>query len=63
VLRHFALYFDGTAHRIDNAVELDQQPITHRSHDPAPVRGDRRVDEVAPDGVQRRQSTLLVNPH
>jgi len=51
VLWHFILYFDGAAHRIDNAVELDQQAITHGSHNPASVRGDRRVDEIAPDGI------------
>jgi hypothetical protein len=25
--------------------------------------GDRRVEEIAPDGVERRQGALLVDPH
>src|SRR6266446_3730797 len=63
VLRHLALHLDCTAYRIDNAVELDQQTVAHGSHDAAPVRDDREINEIAPDGVQRRQGALLVYPH
>src|SRR5208282_221833 len=63
VLRHFALHFDRAGHGIDDAVELDQQAIAHAAHDAAFVRHDCRIEEIAPDGVERRQGTLLVDPH
>ena len=63
MFRHLGLHLDRAAHRIDDAVELDQQAVAHGSHDAPLVRDDRRVDEITPDGVERRQSALLVDPH
>jgi hypothetical protein len=35
VFRHRSFNFNGATHRVDDAVELDQQAIAHCSHDAA----------------------------
>src|SRR5262249_30254571 len=37
---HFALHLDRTTHRVDDAGEFDQEAVTCRLDDPAPVFGD-----------------------
>ena len=63
VLGHRALDRQRTAHRIDDAVEFDQQPVTHGAHDTALVLVDLGVDEIATDGLERGQCALFVDPH
>src|SRR5205823_9248039 len=61
--RHFPLDRDGAAYGIDNAVELDQQPVSHRAHDATPVLGDLWIDEILAHRSERRQGALLVDAH
>ncbi len=63
VSRHLALHLHCAAHRIDDAVELDQEPISHGAHDAPPVFGDGRVEEIAANPVQVRQGAFFVHPH
>ena len=63
MLRHPPLDRDRAAHGIDDAVKLDQQAIAHSPHDPAPMRGDLRIDKVPADASERRQGAFLVNSH
>src|SRR5262249_55288749 len=60
--RHLALHFDGAANRVDDAGELDQQPVTHGSDDAAAVFLDLRIDERAPQLLQPFERSLLVLP-
>ena len=43
-LGHAVLQFDRAAHGVDNATELDDQPVTGALDHAAVVEGDRRVD-------------------
>jgi hypothetical protein len=46
-LGHPALHFDGAAHGVDHAPELDDRAIAGALDDTAAVHGDRGVDEIA----------------
>ena len=63
MLGHRALDRQRTAHRIGDAVEFDQQSVTHGADDTALVLVDRGVDEITTDGLERRQCALFVNSH
>jgi hypothetical protein len=41
------LHVDGAAHSVDDAVELDQETIAHRFHQPAVMLGDLRLEHLA----------------
>ena len=62
-LDHAAVDFHRAAYSIDNASELDQQPITCRLDDAAVMLRDLRVDQLAPMRLQRRQRADLVGAH
>jgi len=61
--RHLALQLDCTAHRIDDARELDQQPITGRFHNAAAMLGDLGVRYFAAQRRLGRVRALLVLAH
>ncbi len=59
-LDHAVLHFDGAAHRVDHAAELDQRAVAG-ALDHAPVMdGDRGVDQVAAQSPQPRERAVLV---
>ena len=63
VLNHRPLDFDGAAHRINDAGELDEQPIAGSLDDAAPVLLDLGIRQLAPDRLQRAERPFLVRPH
>ena len=62
-LSHPLVERDSTPHRIDNAGELSEQPISRRLNHSPPVLGDARLDQFAEMGCERRQRSLLVLAH
>src|SRR5262249_927193 len=48
-LGHGALHFDRAAHRVDDAGELDQQPVAGGLDDTAPVLLDLGIAQLTPD--------------
>ena len=57
---HAVLHFDGAAHRVDYAAELDDASVTRALHDASVMHGDGRVDQIATEGPQPRQCPILV---
>jgi len=53
---HRLLHLGCTAQRVDDAGELDEQPVARRLDQPAPMRGDCRVDQFRTD---RRLAAIL----
>ena len=62
-LGHRALDFDGAAHRIDDALKLDEKPVAGGLDDAAMVLGDLRVAQFATDLLQPVECPLLVFAH
>ena len=58
-----ALRRDRAAHRVDDAGELDQEPVAGGLDDAAAVLGDHRVGEFAPDRLEGGKRALLVLAH
>jgi hypothetical protein len=52
---HLALQLDRTAHRVDDAGELDKQAVTGSLDDATPMLADLRVAELAADRPQCRK--------
>jgi hypothetical protein len=50
---HRALQRDSAAHRIDDAGELDEEPVAGRFDDPPAIFRYRRVRQLAADRLQR----------
>jgi hypothetical protein len=61
--RNFALQFHRGAHRVDDARELDEQPVTGSLDDAAVILGDLGVSDVAAQRGQRRVGPFLVRAH
>jgi hypothetical protein len=59
-LDHAVLDFDGAAHGVDDAAELDERAVAGALDDAALVNGDGRIDEVAAQSPQPRERALLV---
>jgi len=53
-------YFDGAAHRIDDARKLDQHPVASGLEDAAAVLLDLRIAQLAADRFQRGECPFLV---
>jgi hypothetical protein len=51
--------FDGAAHRVDDAGELDEKSAAGGFHDPAAVLADLRLAQFAADHAQRSKRALL----
>ena len=62
-LGHRALHFDGAAHRVDNAGELDEQPVAGSLDDAATVLGDFGVDQFPQVRLQPFVCALLIRAH
>ena len=59
-LRHAVLNFNGTAHCIDHAAELDQGSIASALHHAPVMHGNGRVDEITPQCTQPSQRAILI---
>ena len=59
--RLLLLDFDRTAHGVDHAVELDQNPITHGLDQPTMVRCDPWLENFLQIGLKARARPLFVD--
>ena len=55
-----ALHFDRTAHGVDHAAELDDDPVACALDDAPMMERDGRVNEVAAERPKARKNALLV---
>ena len=62
-LGHRVLDCDRALHCIDHAGELDEQAVAHRPHGAPAVFENFRIDNLAPDGVESRERSLIVDAH
>ena len=60
---HLPLHLDGTAHRVDDAGELDKEAVAHRFDDATPMIGDFGIAEFAANRPQRRERAFFVGAH
>ena len=56
------LNLDRATQRIDDAGEFNKKPVAGRLDQPAPMCGDRGVDNLGPDRFQPAEGSFLVNP-
>ena len=70
ILRHGAVAFldaELNLHRatrgVNDACELDQEPIASGLDDTAPMRGNLRIKNFPPMGLERGECTFLINAH
>ena len=59
-LHHAVLNFDSAVDGVDDAPKLNQHAITGALDYATVVNGDCRIDQVATEGAQTRQDTVLV---
>ena len=59
-LDHAVLHLDGAAHGFDDAAELDDRPVAGAFDHAALMHGDGRIDQIAAQRAQPRQSAILV---
>ena len=57
---HGVLHLDRAAHRVDDAAELDQRPVSGALDHAPMMHGNRRVDQIAAQRPQPRQRAVLV---
>jgi hypothetical protein len=57
-----ALQFDRAAPPIDDTGEFDQHPVAGSLHDPAPVLGDLRLDQLPKTRLQTLVRPFLIRP-
>jgi hypothetical protein len=60
---HRELYFGRTAHGIDDALELRQQPVPGILYGAAPVLADLRLNQLPKMGLEPFVRSLLIRPH
>src|SRR5262249_49592308 len=60
---HLPLHLDRTAHRVDDAGELDKEAVAASFDDATPVLGDFGIAEFATNRTQRRERALFVLAH
>ena len=59
-LDHAVLHFDGAAHGVDDAAELDEAAVAGALDHAAVVHGDGRIDQIAAQRPQPRQDAIFV---
>jgi hypothetical protein len=59
-LGHAVLQLNGAAHGVDDAPKLDDAAIAGALDDAAMMHGDRRIDQIATQRAQARQSSIFV---
>ncbi len=57
---HGVLHFDGAAHRVDDAAELDDAAVAGAFDDPAVMNGDCGINQIAAQRAQSRQGSIFV---
>ena len=57
---HRVLHFDRAPHRVDHAAKFHDRAVAGALDDPAFVNGDGGIDEIAAQGPQARERSLLV---
>ena len=62
-LGHRLLHLDRAAHRIDDAGELDQEPVAGGFDDAASVLLDLRIAQLAADRLQCGERAFLIHTH
>src|SRR6516164_6004325 len=62
-LGHPLLQLDRTAHRVDDAGKLDQQPVAGGLDDTPPMLFDLGIRDLTADRLQRGERPFLVRPH
>jgi hypothetical protein len=60
-LDHAVLHFDGAAHGVNDAAELDQDAVAGALDHTAVMRGDGGIDQIAPQPPEPRQCAILVS--
>src|SRR5262249_38856384 len=60
---HLPLQLDRTAHRVDDAGELDKEAVAGRFDDATPMLGDLGIAEFTANRTQRRERALLILAH
>ncbi len=60
-LDHTVLHFDGAAHGVNHAAELDQVAVLCAPDDAAVMQGDGRIDQVAAQRPEPPQNAILVH--
>src|SRR5580693_5332507 len=59
-LDHASLNLDRAAHGVDHAAELDEAAVAGALDDAAVMQGDGRIDQIAAQRPEPRQSAILV---
>jgi hypothetical protein len=59
---HTSLQVSRAPQGIDHTSELDEKPITGGLDEPSVVCGDRRINQLGPDSLQRLERAALVRP-
>jgi hypothetical protein len=57
------LHFNGTSYRVNHGRELDQQAVSGRLDDTAPMFFDLRIDQRLPMPLQLNECSFLVHAH
>jgi hypothetical protein len=60
---HAPLHLDGAPDGLNHARELGKEAVPGVLHDPAPVFGDLRLDQVPEVSLQAFVCPLLIHPH
>ncbi len=63
VLAKLSLDFDGAGHGVNGAGEFHQGTVAHELDDPAGMGGNRRIDQLTPQGTEPGQRSGLVYAH
>ena len=59
-LDHGVLHFERAAHRVNDAAELDDAAVAGALDDAPMMHGDRRINQIAAQRAQSRQSSIFV---
>ena len=59
-LGHAVLHFDGAAHGVDHAAELDENAVAGSFDDASVMRVDGGIDQIAAQPTQARERAILV---
>ncbi len=57
---HAALNLDGAAHGIDHAAKFDENAVSGALDHAPMMHGDGRIDQVAPECPEPRQSAIFI---
>ena len=61
-INHAVLDFDGAAHGVDDAAELDERAVAGQLNGAAAMQSDGGIDEVAAQSPEPRKRPVLIGP-